>query len=269
MKNTTTLVFLRRGLPIFHDSPGLEYFALAGAVLLLLAAGCGSGSDAPPGVTADGDDPDRVPTEKVILGTGWQLHEEEPDPLTDTVVHSLSNEVANLQKDAPTLRFYFQCVEGSEFRDFQVGDVEVRFSSMIIDLELSRAFRIGFGYSTSQTRAGVRWDQNEAEHQRFWIRTRGWRARGGLYTSVGPARADPAPARETGRFLDPSNSGVNEETINEAMRMFIGKMEDHRTLLLRFYHESYRHLDYRFDLRDFEDRMRVLRERCWGPADAD
>lgn len=216
-------------------------------------------------MTADGDDPDRVPTERVILGTGWQLHEEEPDPLTDTVVHSLSNEVANLQKDAPTLRFYFQCVEGSGFRDFQVGDAEVRFSSTIY--ELVRANRVDLelhlnSRDAERERVGVRWDQNEAEHQWFWMSTLGRRARGGLYTSAGPWH--PYPADD--RYSYPRMSG---ETADEAMRMFVGKMVDHRTLLLRFYHEAYPHLDYRFDLRDFEDRMRQLRERCRGAADSE
>lgn len=274
MKNTTNLSLCKRGLPIFHDASRLKYFALAGAVLLLFAAGCGSGSDAPPGVAANGDDPDRAPTERAILGTGWQLHEE-PDPLTDTVVHSLSNEVANLQKDAPTLRFYLQCVEGSGFRDFQFGDVEVRFSSTIygestsffdgaprigyVSFANQKVHRRGSGYRVGEV--GVRWDKNEAEHQRFWRRIEGWRARGGLYTSAGPAHADPVGAT-TDTFLD-------RETAKDAARRFVGKMADHRTLLLRFYHNAYPHLDYRFDLRDFKDGMRVLRERCRSAADAD
>lgn len=261
MKNTTKASPCDRGLPIFRDAPRLKYFALAGAVLLLLASNCGSGSEEPPGVTANGDDPDRVPTERVILGTGWQLHEEEPDPLTDNVVHSLSNEVANLQKDAPTLRLYFQCVEGSGFRDFQLGDAEVRFSSTIYELErVTRVIDLETFASdyVRVGRVGVRWDQNEAEHQWFWMRTRGGRARGGLYTAAGAAHPDPSDNRYPSR-----------ETAHEAMRTFVRKMEDHRTLLLRFYHEAYPHPDYRFDLWDFEDRMKVLRERCRGASDAD
>lgn len=260
MKNTTDVSLRDRGLPIFRDARRLKYFALAGA--LLVAANCGSGSDAPSGVTANGDDPDRVPTERVILGTGWQLHEEEPDPLTDNVVHSLSNEVTNLQKDAPTLRLYFRCVEGPEFRDFQIGDVQVRFSSTIYEME--RVNRVDWESGSRyerRGRVGVRWDQNEAEHQWFWMRTLGGRARGGLYTSAGPEHPDPAPDNRFRR--------LNRETANEAMRTFIGKMADHRTLLLRFYHDAYLHLDYRFDLQDFEDRMKVLRERCRGASDAD
>ena len=243
-------------LHFFLDAPRLIYFGFTSAVFLLFAA-CGSGSDVPPASTANSDNQDRPSTQRVTLGTGWQLHKEAPDPFTDSVFHSLSNEVANMQKDAPTLRFYLRCREGKDFQDFQLGDVGVRFSSKIYDLE-----RGSGAIPWYQTPVGVRWDQNEAEHVSFWRRTLGWPARGGLYTSAGPAHPDPLP---DGRSRRPET----KETANEAMRMFIDKMTAHRTLLLRFYHDDYPHLDYRFNLQNFAERMAEVRERCRGPADTD
>lgn len=262
MKNTTKASPCDRGLPIFRNALRLKYFALAGAVLLLLTSNCGSGSEEPPGVTANGDDPDRVPTERVILGTGWQLHEEGPDPLTDTVVHSLSSEVPNLQNDGPSLRFSMKCAEGSDFQDFRPANVGVRFSE-IVDFWDSRSRTSvslsGFG---RMTRAEIRWDREDAGIQVFWYGRYGSVKRGGLYTGAGPF--PPGGSLGTvGPTYSKSNELVEQEAI-DGMQRFLEKMNTHDAILLRFYIDDYPFLDYRFHLENFTDRVEDLREKCWG-----
>lgn len=244
-----------------HDFPSIRHLALVGAAILLLAANCGSGSEERADEAAKDETPDAVAAARNLSTSGWTLHEEEPDPLTDTVVHRLSNEVPNLQKDGPSLRFYMQCREGTNFQDFRFGDVGIRFSEVIYDLERGR---FDF-YGNYETTVGVRWDQNEADYQLFWRRTLGRRARGGLYTSAGPLDPLVRPVSGSGRV-----GGIgrpNEEISNQATRIFIERMATHHTLLLRFYQESYPHLDYRFDLQGFAEKAEDLRERCGGLAD--